>query len=370
MKNSNKNTTAFFALLRAGLWEEDVRLSEYGEIDYSEVYRLASEQSVVGLIAAGFEHVKDVKIPQDIALTIAGEVLQLEQRNVAMNAFISELIEEMRNSDIYALLVKGQGVAQCYERPLWRASGDVDFLLSDTNYKKARTVLSAFASNVEAEHLKTMHQAMRFGQWEVELHGTLRSKLGRRIDKGIERIQNEVFCGGSVRSWMNGHTQVFIPRADEDVIFVFTHILQHFFNGGIGLRQVCDWCRLLWTYKDSLDIKLLERRLKSMRLMSEWRAYAALVVEWLGMPIEAMPLYSPDERWKRKGDKVLNYIMRVGNMGHSRDWSFREKYSAPVRKIATLSRVTGDAMIQFAIFPLDAIRVWWLIVTKGLSEAV
>lgn len=44
-----------------------------------------------------------------------------------------------------------------------------------------------------------------------------------------------------------------MPRAEEDVVYVFAHILQHFFKGGIGLRQICDWCRLLYTYRDSLN---------------------------------------------------------------------------------------------------------------------
>lgn len=52
-----------------------------------------------------------------------GEVQVIEQRNKAMNQFVAELIEKLRKADIYALLVKGQGIAQCYEKPLWRCSG-------------------------------------------------------------------------------------------------------------------------------------------------------------------------------------------------------------------------------------------------------
>lgn len=44
----DKNIVAFFALLRAGLWEKEVRLAPYGEIDFSAVLDLAEEQSVVG----------------------------------------------------------------------------------------------------------------------------------------------------------------------------------------------------------------------------------------------------------------------------------------------------------------------------------
>lgn len=34
-----------------------------------------------------------------------------------------------------------------------------------------------------------------------------------------------------------------------------------------------------------------------MGALGEWRAFAALAVEYLGMPVEAMPLYSPSARW-------------------------------------------------------------------------
>ena len=66
----NNTINAFFALLRAGLWEEDTCLSSYGEIEFEKVYNLAEEQSVVGLIAAGLEHIQGVNVPQEIALSL------------------------------------------------------------------------------------------------------------------------------------------------------------------------------------------------------------------------------------------------------------------------------------------------------------
>ena len=366
----NTNQESFFAMVRAGLWESEVRLSQYKEIDFNEIYRLAQEQSVIGLVTAGMEHVVDFKVPQEVLLQFIGSSLQTEQQNRAMNEFIERLIEKLRKEDIYALLVKGQGIAQCYSRPLWRISGDIDLLLNYESYRKAISFLSLIASNEEKEHFDILHKALTIDRWEVELHGTLRSKLGRKIDKGIDEVQKAVFYGGAVRSWMNGRTQVFIPRSDEDVVFVFTHILQHFFNGGIGLRQICDWSRLLWVYKDSIDRILLEKRIRSMGLMTEWKAFAALAVQTLGVKEDAMPFYTESSRWTRKAEKILSIVMASGNMGHSRDWSYRQNYSTFARKLFTLSRLTGDAMRQFSIFPKDSLRAWWLIVSKGICEAV
>ena len=362
-----KNYQAFLALVKAGLWETEVRFASYGEINYSNLLNIATEQSVAGLVSAGLEHVVDVKVPQTDALQFAGQTLQLEQRNKAMNAFVASLIERLRAEDVYTILVKGQGIAQCYERPLWRACGDVDLFLSEDNYKKALQILSPLATSIEEENEYNKHLAMTIDGWSVELHGTLRSGLWLSIDRGIDNVQNAVFYEGKVRSWMNGRTQVFLPAADEDVVFVFTHILQHFYKEGIGLRQICDWCRLLWTYKESLNHKLLETRIKSMGVMTEWKAFAALAVDYLEMPVEAMPFYSDDKKWKRKAVRVMEFVLETGNFGHNRDYSYQKKYPYIIYKAVSFWKHLKDGAFFFSIFPLDSIKVTWRRMLVGVS---
>ena len=306
MKNNNIET--FLVLVRAGLWEKDVRLEQYGKIDFEKIYRIAEEQSVVGLVTAGFEQIQDVKAPQEIVLQCIGESLQLEQTNKAMNQFIEKLVGDMREADIYTLLVKGQGVAQCYEKPFWRSSGDVDLLLSDSNYGKAREFLLPLSTDNKPDERYSKHLGMSIDQWYVEIHGTLRTGLSGMVDKVVDEVQRSVFYGGEVRSWMNGNTTVFLPSPDNDVFFVFTHFIKHFYKEGMNLRQICDWCRLLYRCRSELDLRLLESRIKRTGLMSEWKAFAALAVEYLGMPEEVMPMYDP--RFKVKGANVLKHILK------------------------------------------------------------
>lgn len=369
MKLSN-NQQIFLELVKAGLWEKDACLLPYGDIDFQEVYKLAQEQAVVGLVAAGLEHVKDTKIPQELALTIASEALQLEHRNISMNNFIGVLVEKLRQADIYTLLVKGQGVAQCYERPLWRASGDIDLFLSESNYYKAKAYLTPLASNIHEEDIKRLHLSMTIDSWEVELHGTLHGDLTRSIDKTIDKVQEDVFYGGAVRSWINGNTQIFLPRADEDIVIVFAHILQHLFKSGIGLRQICDWCRLLWTFRSSINILLLKKRLHKMGVMSEWETLACLSIEWLGMPADTMPFYSPDTKWNYKAKEVLDYIFYTGNFGHNRDYSYYTKYPYLIYKTISLWRHTKDSYRFIKVFPIDTVKVWWRMIMVGVKEVL
>ena len=369
MSPFNKNIQAFFALVRAGLWEKDVQLSSFGQIDFNEVYRLAEEQSIVGLVAAGIEHVKDVKVPQELALTFVNDALRLEQQNMAMNSFVAKLIENLREADVYAILVKGQGIAQCYERPLWRSCGDVDLLLSEPNYEKAKTYLLPLATSVE-EDKDRKHLGLMMEGWVVELHGTLHSCLSKRMDSIIDVVQSDVFYYGNVRSWQNGNTQVFLPSADNDIIFVFTHILQHFFVEGIGLRQILDWCRLLWTYKDSLNKKVLETRVKKAGLMSEWRAFASFAVINLGFPNEVMPLHKADKKWKRKSQKVTDYILKTGSFGRKIDRSYIIKEPYFVRKIMSLRGHLVGIYNRFKIFPKDTLSTWVYTMKKSFIKLV
>jgi len=367
----DKSQGAFFELLRAGLWEKEARLSQYNDIDYAAIMRMAEEQSVVGVITAGLEHFVDVKVPKEDLLQFVGSSLQIEQQNKAMNAFVAKLIERLRAAEVYSILVKGQGIAQCYERPLWRSSGDVDLLLNDTNYEKAKEVLAPLALSIEQEYTAFKHLAMRMeGGFEVELHGTQHSRLSRRVDGVIDEAQIDVFCGDNVRTWWNDDTTVFLPAADDDVIFVFTHILHHFFFEGIGLRQICDWCRLLWTYRSEIDKKLLEKRLRKAGLMTEWKAFAAFAVDWLGMPVEAMPFYSVNPKWKKKANKICLDVLKVGNFGHNRVRAQGKKHHYLIRKFLSFWTHLGFVLRHFTVFPRDSIVFFGGVFRTGLHAVV
>lgn len=364
------NISVFWDLIKTGLWEDaDVNLHLNDKVDWEEVYQLATEQSVVGLVLAGIER-SIVKPPQELLLQWIGEVQMLEQQNKEMNQFIAELIEKLRKVDIYTLLLKGQGVAQCYEKPLWRTSGDVDLFLSDSNYEKAKKYLSSLASSTEKEVDYDKHLGMTIGQWVVELHGSIRSGLSSRVDKVLNNIQHDIFCGGNVRSWVNGKTHIFLLKVENDAFYVFTHILQHFYKEGVGLRQVCDWCRLLYTYKDSMNYGLLESRIKRAGLMSEWRCFATLAVEYLGMPVDAMPFYSNSLKWNKKADRIMEFILKSGNMGHNRDMSHFSKYPYLVRKCVSMGRRIGDLYNHARIFPVDSLKFFPRIMFNGVRSAI
>ena len=368
----HSNTVILLELIRGGLWGTEVSLSNCEDIDYSSVMQLAEEQSVVGLVTAGLERVEDVKIPQQWSLQFIGSTLQLEQRNRAMNDFVASLMGKMRTAGIYTLLVKGQGIAQCYEKPLWRACGDVDLFLSENNYAKAKELLVPLATSVEEEYVREKHLGMTIDGWVVELHGRLYCGLSSRIERELDDIYVDTFNGGNVRSWNNNGVQVFQLGIENDVFYVFTHILQHFYKEGVGLRQICDWCRLMWTYRDKIDVQKLKSLLKRAGIMSEWKAFYALASKYLGMPnlVNGFGIMVHDSRYDKKADRIMEFVLKAGNMGHNRDMNHFSKYPYLIRKCVSMGRRIGDLINHARIFPLDSLRFFPRIMWNGVRSAI
>ena len=384
--NLTINQQALITLVRSGLWNQTVELKQFGSLDYDSILQLAEEQAVVGLVTAGLEVVQGewLKVhgvpivPQEVLLQFIGSTLQVEQRNKEMNEFVPKLFKKLQSGGVDAVLVKGQGVAQCYEKPLWRASGDVDLLMDEENYEKAKKVLFPLSYDIEQEDVYKKHQALKIMGVEVELHGRMPFGLSEKADKVIDVVIAKAL---SEHESSELNESVRIPKAEEHVFLVFTHFLRHFFIEGVGLRQICDWCRMLWTYKDSLNYGFLESRLQKAGLMTEWKVFFHLATKYLGMPDidsrltnaeSATPRHSSselgsarssnadfmvqDSRLDAKAEKVLKRVLKSGNFGHNNDLSYRSRYSGITYKVVAMWRRFIDFASLVPVFPVDAPR--------------
>jgi hypothetical protein len=109
--------------------------------------------------------------------------------------------------------------------------------------------------------------------------------------------------------------RVMLPSATFNALFIFLHLYHHFVYGGVGFRQLCDWCRCLYVHRDEIELEELDARLKEFKLYRPWQVFGALCVECLGLPKENMPFYT--ERYRGRLSRVLAIVERDGNFGHS-----------------------------------------------------
>jgi hypothetical protein len=108
--------------------------------------------------------------------------------------------------------------------------------------------------------------------------------------------------------------------------------------------------------------------------MSEWKAFAVFAVEYLGMPMEAMPLYDSSyvqevQKFKRKAEKICAFVLEVGNFGHKqrRDYSGQSYF---VRKFNSFWGRLSDMLRHFTLFPKDSIVFFGGVIRTGVHAVV
>lgn len=67
--------------------------------------------------------------------------------------------------------------------------------------------------------------------------------------------------------------EVMTPSVDFNVFFIFNHFWHHFIADGVGLRQMCDWVRLLHVNQGNINLDYLSDVLCKMKLMKEWKVF-------------------------------------------------------------------------------------------------
>ena len=88
------------------------------------------------------------------------------------------------------------------------------------------------------------------------------------------------------------------------------------------------------------------------------------------VPVEAMPFYSASGQWKRKANRILNFIIEIDNFGHNRDYSYRRKYPYLVFKAISLWRHIKDHFRYSMIFPVDSTKAMATRLHEGLAAAL
>ena len=345
----------FFALLRAGLWNEvPARDCFTSGTDWEALYRLAAAQTVVPLVTDGINRLPRELLPAEPERLdpFIGSLMSTAKRNRRLDAFIPKLFTEI--GDIPAVLVKGQSLAVDYPDPERRQPGDIDLLVPPSSYEAAKAALLPKATGVEEEAAGILHQPLLFHSIEVEIHGSISTLLSRKLDGKLAALLEEQFDGRPHPEVTLGEARVPVPEAGFNAVYIFVHFLKHYWSGGVGLRQVIDWVIFVSVHKREIHPVLLEIQLKDLGLLDLWKVFTGFAQEYLGCPMEKLPLATaPDSR---KNDRIWRYISRCGNFGKNVDRT-RGKESWLVRKVHSFWRlVLADRLRHFPVFPKESLR--------------
>ena len=287
-------------------------------IDWQMLYSFAFKQALLGLCFDGIERLgkeypEELKlnpIGRELLMTWMGKVQQIRRQNVKENGVAAKLYSKFREDGLRCCILKGQGNALMYPNPYSRTPGDIDVWVNAsreeiTEYAKRHLNLE---DDIRFHHLETTKDGV-----PVELHFfpcSMNNPIYHaRLQKWFRR-NADLQCSHIV-GLPDGAGDIAIPTTAFNVVYQLTHLYHHFFDEGIGMRQIIDYYYVV-NNDELLVIKdALQKELKHLGLWKFAGAVMYVLHEALGLPEEKM-IAPMDEK---RGKLLLAEILNGGNFG-------------------------------------------------------
>ena len=317
--------SAIFLFLRYSLGGKVDMSIVVANMDWRQLYTFASKQAILGICFDGIERLgkeysdelKQNPIKRELLMTWMGKAQQIHRQNMKVNAVASKLFSMLRKDGLRCSILKGQGNAGMYQNPYSRTPGDVDVWVN-ANRKTIMEYASKkfkLGDDIRLQHVETAMDGV-----PVELHffpcSMNNPVYNARLQKWFKR-NADLQCSNVV-SLPDGIGEIAIPTTAFNVVYQLTHLYHHFFDEGIGMRQIIDYYYvaisdyLLVINDESLGIRdTLQRELKHLGLWKFAGAVMYVLHKVLGLPEEKM-IAPMDEK---RGKLLLTEILNGGNFG-------------------------------------------------------
>ena len=248
MNDGMAQSSAIFLFLRYCL-EDKVDLSMVvSNMDWRQLYSFATKQTIIGICFDGIkrlseeypEELKKNPIERDLLMTWMGVSQQIRRQNMKVNGVAAKLYSMLREDGLRCCILKGQGNALMYPNAYSRNPGDIDVWVNAsrgqiTEYAKKHFELG---DDIRYQHIETSVDGV-----PVELHFfpcTMNNPIyNARLQKWFKR-NADLQCSNVV-SLPDGIGEIAIPTTAFNVVYQLTHLYHHFFDEGIGMRQIIDY---------------------------------------------------------------------------------------------------------------------------------
>ena len=241
-------TSAIFLFLNYCLGKKVDMSMVVAKIDWQQLYNFASRQALLGFCFDGIERLtkefseelKQNPMGRDLLMTWMGASQQIRRQNMKVNVVASKLYSILREDGLRCCILKGQGNALMYPNPYSRTSGDIDVWIDASRERIMEYAQKKFEleDDIRLQHLETSLDGV-----PVELHFfpcTMNNPIyNARLQKWFRRNAN-LQCSHIV-GLPDGAGDIAIPMTAFNVVYQLTHLYHHFFDEGIGMRQIIDY---------------------------------------------------------------------------------------------------------------------------------
>ena len=310
--------TAFFAFLKYYHgYKVDMSRMVAG-MDWQKLYSFASKQAILGLCFDGIERLgkenpeelRQNPIERKLLMAWMSKAQQIHRQNMKVNIVASKLYSMLRGDGLRCCILKGQGNALMYPNPYSRTPGDIDVWIDASRERIIEYASKKFelGDDIRLQHLETSLDGV-----PVELHFfpcSMNNPIYHaRLQKWFRR-NADLQCSHIV-GLPDGAGDIAISTTAFNVVYQLTHLYHHFFDEGIGMRQIIDYYYVVNNDELLVIRDTLQRELKYLGLWKFVGAVMYVLHEALGLSEEKM-IAPMDEK---RGELLLAEILEGGNFG-------------------------------------------------------
>lgn len=333
--------------------------------EWQILYDMVQKQALLGVCFYGVQKLRKKKstsvqfLPEPLFSKWLGKVVQIQQRNEAMDKLSAKIWKKLENAGLNAAILKGQGLALLYgELASLRQSGDIDIWVRG-GFDKVNCFVQRTCPTLDFAYHR-FHYNIYKGI-EVELHHrpTLMRNLfdNRRLQAWCDSIPFDNF------EMTNKGFQT--PPLHFNRIFILTHIYRHFLFEGIGMRQIMDYYFVLkaecmsQNEKDNMMVLLKRFRLERFASAMMW-----IMQEVFELNTDHL-LCCPNQQ---EGTFVLHEVMQTANFGQG---------EIRYKGFSTIKRMSYHGMHLLSHYPSEVIwtpiwlvyhKIWKTIKRKNQSK--
>lgn len=306
--------------------------------DWHKLYQFCREQAIAGVLFEGVKRlsVQGVKLPFDVLMQWIATAERIEGQNRTLNKRCIEVVREYQEAGFKCCVLKGQGNATMYPNLYSRMPGDIDIWVRPRNTESENQRFREIVGYVRERHPENMevryyHVGYQDNGVEVELHfmpGVMNNPwYNNRLQKWFATQAEKDDIWNNYVELPESIGSITIPSVQYNLIHQLAHMMHHFFDEGIGLRQMMDYYFVLkalnrdsWNlgirnsgYRDSENLGNTELG-KTLRYLGLWKfAGTVMYVMQEVFALEEQCMIAPVD--ERRGKTLLAEILKGGNFG-------------------------------------------------------
>lgn len=300
-------------LLKAAIYNEETPLPD-SEIDWQILCEIAEEQKLVPVLYAPIK-----KLPQEAGIPSGAlerwkaysvmSCIGQQQKDECLKAVLRRAEEK----GIRMLPFKGIALSTLYPVPSSRLSIDADCLISASDTERVAELMAELGYSISPTNFNENEDTYYNNILAFEIHTRLwEESSGERYEQlcALEIGKPENDFRLEMKGW-----EIKTLNPQETLIYLFYHMIKHFFLSGIGLRYLCDMTLFINKYAKEISWERFWDEAEMLGYTRFCRSFMNLCIDYTGLSADLGNGFRLDESERELATRILADMEEGGHNG-------------------------------------------------------